>query len=117
VEFEPGPIRIERGNKDPEAVFLAERKQVVPELHHIGRVGADRPLEVAVPFLRVFEHEAQASDAVIGKPPHVAFDSRDIAAAKKPVEIGPADRIVLADRRPRFAVLRGKIRPAHFDPG
>ena len=50
--------------------------------------------------LAVFQHQAQAGDAVRLEPIQVTLDRRQITATEQSGEVGPGDRIVLADRRP-----------------
>ena len=96
-------------------VSLAQDEEVVPEPHHLGIEAAGRALEEMVLALGVLEHEAQARDAVPGKPSKVALDALDIAAAAQAIEFRPGDGVVLTDRRPRLAGLGDEVRRAVRD--
>ena len=116
VEVQPHPERVVGRQQDAQPVVLAEREEVVPELHHVGHEGAGRTLEIAVAHLRVFHHQAQHGDAVTLQHGEVSVDGRDIAAAKQRVELDPADRVVLADRVPVGAPVLDEIGRAFGDP-
>jgi hypothetical protein len=65
-----------------------------------------------VPDLRIFQHQAQAGDAVALQPAQVPLDRREVAAAEQALELDPADRVILPDRSPGRPVFGEEIRVA-----
>jgi hypothetical protein len=59
--------------------------------------------------LGIFQHQPQAGHAVVGKPFEVSLHLRQVATAEQAFELDPADRVVLADRRPGLAGLGDEI--------
>ena len=119
AEVQPHPERVVGRQQDAELVLLAEREQVVPELHHVGRVAAGRVFQVPVADLGIFHHQPQHGHAVGLEHGEVPVDGRDVAPSEQGIELDPADRVVLADRVPIGPALLDEIgRPrGHADPG
>src|SRR5437763_5731871 len=60
----PHPEGVEGCQEQPQSVMFAKPDQIVPELYHRGLKSAAGLLEVSMLALAVFEHHAQARDAV-----------------------------------------------------
>jgi hypothetical protein len=112
---QPGPVGVEGREQDAQPEPLADREEVVPQLHHPRHEGAERPLEVAVARLRVLHHEPDAGHAAVGEALQVRFRPRQVTPAVEALQRLPADRVVVADGRPGLPRLVDEVRRVRGD--
>src|SRR5918994_59324 len=87
LPVQPSPERVKGCEKDAQANLLAEPKEIIPKLHHAWHKGANRPLDVAVPHLSVFQHQSQACDAVLFQGLEIYLDGRQVPPAKEAIQL------------------------------
>ena len=109
AEMEPHPEGVEGREQDAQAVRFAQGEEVVPEPDHVGCERSGGPLDVAMPNLRVFQHQAEAGDALGSQPGQMGVDRRHVAAAEQGIEFHPGDRVVLPDRGPGLPRLGPEV--------
>ncbi|RWG41878.1 MAG: hypothetical protein EOQ59_04175 [Mesorhizobium sp.] len=81
----PLPKCIERGEQYSQAVLFTETKKIVPQPHHGRDEATERPLEVAVADLSIFQHQPEAGDAALPKPAEVSLHAGYVLAPEQPI--------------------------------
>jgi hypothetical protein len=109
LPVEPHPEGVERGQQEAHTHPLAKRDQVVPVGNHVRDPAADGLFDVAVPLLGVLQHDADHGHAVVEHPAELGLHAGHVLAAVQPVDLEPADRVVVADGREGRAGLVDEI--------
>ena len=119
VPVVPGEEGIARGQQQAQAHLPAQADQIVEHLHHRRHEAADRALQERGVVLAVLQHQPEHRNARCPERGQVPLDRAQVAAATQPLELGPGQRVVLADGCPGLACLVHEVRGTlgHPDPG
>ena len=99
VPADPLEIRVERGQKNAQACLCGKGEQVIPKLDHRRVVVAGRLFEEMGAGFGVFEHQAQARDAMKRQPSEVAPDGWQVLPIDQAAQFMPADGVVIGTSR------------------
>ena len=105
----PRPERVYGREQNAQANAFAHRKQIVPELDHWRDEAASGLLKVAMPDLRIFEHQPKAGDAVGSEMFEVLLDRVQIAAAEQSRKLRPTNCIIVPKWCPRRTAPIDKV--------